>query len=121
MTAQATQKFLHAPDRPDQRIAVGREGERTVDDFADADAPERREMLEADLEVRREPLEVVGQKLHGKVVRRFQRRPDDPMRLVGADQRPAALLAHVDLAGIVGGVDDLLLPAASSGMSSVRR
>ena len=36
-------------------------------------------------------------------------RPDDAVRLVGTDEGAAALLAHVDLAGVVGGVDDLAL------------
>ena len=37
------------------------------------------------------------------------------MRFVRADQRPAALLAHIDLACVVGGVDDLLIPALKFG------
>jgi len=32
------------------------------------------------------------------------------MRLVGADQRAAAFLAHVDLAGVIGGIDDFFVP-----------
>ena len=98
----------HAAHRADQRIAVGSEGERTVDRLADPDAAERREVPEAHFEVGRQPLEVLRQQLHGEVLRRLQRRPDDAVRLVGADERAAALLAQVDLARVVGGVDDLL-------------
>jgi hypothetical protein len=47
-----------AADRADQRIAVGREGEGTVDDLLDAGLGEAGEMLEADFERRRDAVEV---------------------------------------------------------------
>ncbi len=64
-------------------------------------------MPEAHLEVRRQSLEIVGQQLHREIIGRLHRRPNDAVRFVGADQRAAALLAHIDFAGIIGGVDDL--------------
>ncbi len=94
-----------------ERVAVGSEGERAVHGLADADPSERRKMPEADLEVRCEPLEVLGQQLHGEVLGRLQRRPHVPSGLIGADQDPAALLAHIDLARVVGGVDELPVAA----------
>ena len=111
-----------APDRSDQRIAVRRESEGAVDRFADADASERRKMLEADFEVGREPLEILRQQLHREIVRRLDGRPENAIRLVRADQRAAALLPHVDLAGVVGGVDESPSRSPSrSGRSSVIR
>ena len=68
-------------------------------------------MPEADLEVRRQPLEVLGQQLHREVVGRLHRRPDRAVGLVRTDEHATTLLAQVDLAGVVGGVHDLLLPA----------
>ncbi len=59
--------------RADQRVAVGGEGERPVHRLADARAPERREVLEADLEVGRQALEVLRQQLHREVIRGLQR------------------------------------------------
>src|SRR5581483_3003935 len=76
-----------------QRIAIGSEREGTIDGFADADAPEGGEMAETNLEVGREPLEVLGQELHGEIVRGSERRPDDALRLISADESAAALLA----------------------------
>ncbi len=69
-------------------------------------------MLESDLEVRRQSLEIVRQQLHGKILRCRHRRPDHAVRFVGADQGAAALLAHVDRAGVVSSVDDLAIAAA---------
>ena len=60
ITPHATQKLRKPADRADQRIAVGREGERAVDDLLDAGALERREMPEADFEAGRDAVEVVG-------------------------------------------------------------
>ena len=95
--------------RPHQRVAIRREGKRTVDRLPDSHASKGREMPEADLEVGRQPLEIIRQQLHRKLVRRLNRRPHHAVRLVGSDQRAAALLAHVDLSSVIGGIDDLLL------------
>src|SRR5256884_2709620 len=54
---------------------------------SDLHTTERREVPEADLEVRRQPLEVLGQQLHREVVRRLHRRPDDAVGLVRTDER----------------------------------
>ena len=111
MTPHATQKFLRPRIGPDQRIAVGRERERPVDHLADADLAERREVLEADLEARRDALQVVRQQALREVPGRRDRRPGHAGALVGADQHAAALLAHVDLALEVDDVQLLLRPA----------
>jgi len=100
-----------AAHRSDERIAVGGEGEGAVHGLADADAAERGEVFEANFEVGRESFKVLRQQLHGEVVRRLLGRPDDAVRFVSADERAAALLAHVDLTQVIGGVDDLLRPA----------
>ena len=100
---------LQAPHRPDQRVAVRREGEGAVDDLLDAGALERREMLEADLEARRDALEVVRQQLVAEIPGRLALRPGHAGALVGAEQHAAAaLLAHVDLALEVDDVQHLL-------------
>jgi len=64
-----------APDGPDQRIAVGREREGPLNDALDAGLADRREVLEADLEARRDTVEVVGQQLGSEVPRRGVGRP----------------------------------------------
>ena len=98
-----------APHRPNERVAVRREGEGAVDDAPDAGAPERREMLEADLEARRDALEVVLEQLVPELPGRLPLRPWHAGALVGADQHAAAaLLAHVDFAVEVDDVQHLL-------------
>ena len=56
---------------PDQRIAVGGEGEGAVHHFADARLLECREMLEADGEARGDAVEIVGQQVLSEVPRRL--------------------------------------------------
>ena len=70
ITAQAHPEIGQALHRPDQRIAVGREGEGAVDDLLDAGLLQRREMLEADLERRRDAVEVGRQQLVAEIPRR---------------------------------------------------
>ena len=72
-------------NRPDQRVAIGGERERTVDRLADTDLVEDREMREADIEALRDPLEVRGEQLRLEVPWRRLRRPGHPALLVGAE------------------------------------
>ncbi len=120
MTPQATQKFLRPLHRPDQRIAVRRKRERSIDDLADAGLAQRRKVLERDFQARRDALQIVGQQVLAEVPRRRLRGPRHAGALVGTDQHAAALLAQVDLALEIDAVQLLLLPA-SSGRSSVIR
>ena len=107
---------LEAAHRPDERVAVRREGEGAVDDAPDAGAPERREMLEADLEARRDALEVVLEQLVPEFPGRLPLRPRHAGALVGADQHAAAaLLAHVDLAVEVDDMQHLLFGGCNLG------
>ena len=95
-----------APHRPDQRIAIGRKSERPVDGPFDAGPTNCWKMLEPDVEFRSDAVEIIGQELHRKIIRRAQRRPGDAGFLVSAEQSPPALLAHIDFAGIIGCIDD---------------
>ena len=92
-------------DRPDERVAVGGEGERAVDRLADTDLVEDREMREADVEALGDPLQVGGEQLRLEVPRGRPRRPGHPTLLVGAEQQAVPLLAHVDLAAEVDDVE----------------
>src|SRR5579862_4279044 len=102
-------EVAQSADRSYQRIAVGRERERPVHHLADADLTERGKVLEADLETRGDPLEVVRQQALREVPRRLERRPRYTGPLIGAEQHPAALLTGVDLAFEVDNVQLLLL------------
>ena len=95
-----------AAQRTHQRIAVRREREWPVDRLLDPDTAQRGEMLEADLEVRRQSLDIVGQQLHRKIIGRLYRRPNVSVGFIDAHQNAPALLAHIDFAGIIRGVDD---------------
>ena len=90
-----------APNRPDERVAVRREREGTVDDLPQAGVAHRRVVLERDVELGRDPVEVGLEELGPEVPRRLPRAPRDRRLLVGAQEHPAALLADVDLAGEV--------------------
>ena len=59
-----------AAHRADQRVAVGREGEGAVDDLLDAGVLEGREMPEADLQRRRDAVDVGLQQLVAEIPRR---------------------------------------------------
>ena len=99
---------LQPAHRADQRIAVGREGERPVDDPLDARVLERREMLEADLERGRDAVDVGLQQLVAEGPGRRMLRPGLAGLLVGAHEHAAAFLAQVELAVEVDGVQHLL-------------
>jgi hypothetical protein len=102
---------LEAPDRPDQRVAVGREGEGSIDDLLDSGFLEGGEMLEAHLQRRRDAVEVRLQQLVTEAPGRFLGGPGPACALIGAHQHAAALLAHVDLALEIDGVQHLLAGA----------
>ena len=67
ITAQADQRPGLAGDGPDQRVAVGREGEGAVDDALDPGAAEHRVALEGGVERFGDPVEVVVQQLVAEV------------------------------------------------------
>ncbi len=92
-----------AADGPDERVAVGRERERAVDDALDADRAHRRVVLERHRQLGRDPVEVRLEQLRPEVPRRHARRPRDARLLVRPEQHRAAFLADVDLAGEVQG------------------
>ncbi len=84
--------------RADQRVAVRREGEGAVDDLLDAGLLDAGKMLEADLQRRRDAVEVGRQQLVAEIPGRVDRRPRLAGLLIGAEQDAVALLARVDLA-----------------------
>ena len=96
--------------RPDQRIAVRREGERAVDHPLDAGARDRREVREGDLEAGRDAVEVRRQQLVAEVGRRGARRPGPAGLLIGAEHEALAFLSGIDLALEVDRVGQLLGP-----------
>ena len=107
MTALA----IHMPRMPligpIERVAVGAEGERAVDELLDAGLADQREVLERLLQLGGDAVEVVGEQLEHEVPRRLLRRPRPVVLLVGAEQDALALLAGVDLAGEVDHVGQL--------------
>jgi len=97
----------HALDRADQRVAVGAERERAVDELLDARFADQREVLERLLQLGGDAVEVVGEQLEHEVPRCLLRCPRPVVLLVGAEQDALALLAGVDLAGEVDHVRQL--------------
>ena len=90
-----------APDRADQRVAVGGERERPVHHPLDPRGSERREVSEGHLQRLRDAVQVRRKQPHREVPRRLSGRPRQAGLLVGAEQHALALLAHVDLAAEV--------------------
>ena len=86
------------PDRPDERVAVGRERERPVDHPLDPRRRHGRVVLERDLQRGGDAVEVGRQQLLVEGPRRDLRRPRHARLLVRAHQHPTLLLADVDLA-----------------------
>ena len=84
-----------------ERVAVGRERERPVDDVLDAGRGQRRVVLERDLELRSDAVEVGFKQLGPEVPRRLLRRPRLACLFVCAHKDATVLLADVDLAGEV--------------------
>ena len=88
----------HAAHRPDQRIAIRREGEGAVDDAADAGLVEGREMAEADFQLAGNALDILGQQFMAEIPGRGDRRPRAAVLFIGAHQHAVAFLADIDLA-----------------------
>ena len=97
----------HAAHRPDQRIAVRREGEGAVDDLADAGLVEGREVAEADFQLAGDALQVLGQQFMAEIPRGLDGRPRTAVLFIGAHQHAVALLADIDLAVEVDAVHEL--------------
>jgi len=87
-----------AAHRPDERIAVRREAEGTVDDPLDAGLLESREMLEPDFQRRRDTVEVRLEQLVAEIPGRVHGRPGPARLLIGAHEHAAAFLAQIDFA-----------------------
>src|SRR6185312_2394077 len=98
---------LEPADRPDERVSVGCESERPVDDLLYAGLLEGREMAEAYLERRRDAVDIRLQQLMAEIPGRRLFRPRLASLLVGAHQHTAALLAEIKLAVEVDRMDDL--------------
>ena len=117
----------HAGHRADQRIAVGRIGDRAVDDLAQAGGAEDRHARDGVVEIMLQPVEIVGEKLERKIVRHrivVGRPMGAAVALVGAEIHAVLFLPQV-----VGGIDVAQQrqlaacsfdQAASSGISSNR-
>ena len=65
-------------------------------------------MLKAHFQLRCQPVKIVRQQLHRKIIRRFHWRPRHASLLVGAEQRTLAFLPHINLAGKISGIDDFM-------------
>src|SRR5882757_1633672 len=83
---------------PHEWIAIWRKSEGTVDDFPDPDLAPRREMLEAHLETRSNPLQVVRQQILPEIPGCRDLGPGHTGALVSAHQHAAPLFAQIDLA-----------------------
>ena len=70
--------------RPDQRVAVGAEGEGTVHDVLDAGAPQGGNALETELEALGDVVELGCEQLSAEILRRTAQRPRRGAWLVGA-------------------------------------
>ena len=99
---------VESPDRTDERVAVRRERERPVHDLLDPCVLERREMLEADLERGRDPVDVLGEELVAEVPRCLVDRPRHARLLVRPHEHAAAFLPEIELAVEVDDVDHFL-------------
>jgi len=97
MTAQATQKFLKPRTGPTSGLPSGANVNGPVHRLPEPTRPVP-EVPEADLEVRREPLEASAASCIEKSSGVFRRRPDDAVGFVSTDQHTAAFLAQIDLA-----------------------
>ena len=84
--------------RPDQRVAVRREGERAVDHALDAGLGQHRVAAEREIDRVADALEVFVEQLVAEVPARAVDRPGDAILLVKTDHQAPALLAQVALA-----------------------
>ena len=93
----------HAGHRANQRIAVGRVGDRPVDHLGQSGLAQHRHAANGVVEIVLQPLQIVGEELEGEIVR-HRIVVADPMRaaiaLVGAEVHAVLFLPQV-----VGGVD----------------
>ncbi len=97
--AAALKEIREAVGRADIGIAVGRIGNRPVDDFLHADGAEDRHALDGVVDVGLQPFQIVGVELIGE----FLGNAVDPvgrrLPLIGPEQQAAALLPQI-VAGI---------------------
>ena len=89
-TAAGYPKISLAGHGADERIAIGREGEGTVDPALDADLGERGEARVADLELGQDALDIGWQEVHAVIPRRTFRAPVPRVAFIDAEQRTFA-------------------------------
>src|SRR5690606_84138 len=97
---------FQATHRPDQRVAVRREGEGAVDDLLYSRLLKSRKMAKTDLQRRRYAVDVGLQQFVAEIPRRRRLRPWLASLLIGAHQHAAALLAQIKLAVEIDRMDD---------------
>ena len=104
---------VHAGGGPDERTAIGRVGNRAVDDVLDAAVLERRHAPRGALDVRHQAVEVPGEEAAAEPVRHAVGEAGRRTLLVRSQDPPQALLAQV--VGLVGlAQHGELAPAAGS-------
>ena len=101
---------LHPPGGADQRAAVGRIGDRAVDDVLDAAVLERRHAARRGLHVRHQPVEVARKQAAAEPVRHAVGETRRGTLLVGTQDPAHALLAQV--IGLIGFAQHRQLAAA---------
>ena len=94
-----------APDWTDQRVTVGRKGERAVDDLTDPRIGVDGEVFEPHSQRRSNPFQIGSQELGAEVPGRFSHRPRPAGPLVGTQQQASGLSPGVDLAAEVDSAD----------------
>ena len=92
-------EILQAEGRADHRVAVGRIGDRAVDDVLDAGILEARHPVHGGLDMGHEPVELAGEQVLLETLRHAVDEAGRRVALVGAEDPAHALLAQ-----IVGGV-----------------
>ncbi len=95
-----------AAHRPDQRIAIGCESERAIDDLLDAGVLKRREMPETHFQRRRDTVDVRLKQFVAEIPGRRLLGPWLSCLFVGAHQHAAALLAQIEFAVKINRMDD---------------
>ena len=91
-------EIFQATDRANQRITIGRKGERAIDDFFDAGIAVRREVLEAYFKLGRDTIKIRLQQILPEVPWCFLFGPRFCSLFIGAHQHAAAFLAGIDFA-----------------------
>ena len=100
--------------RPDERVRVRRERDRTVHDGLDAGPRERRHPFHGQRRDGLDPVQLRRQQLHAELRRHAVHAPRAAVRLVGTEDEPVALLAQVPALLRVADDRQLRLPGRSA-------